>query len=191
MVIKLAMWLSQVLRLAATPARCYESSMKGGPSVNPELRVLLVYEDWETALHAKRIFDVIAQAGREEVDARLSIWRFDFFHSPEIDGDIMNHSAGADIIILAPRSPDDLPAPVRRWLEIFPEKREAAGGALVAVFPPDAEVCVHSSRAAQMALGAAERAEMDFFLRPGTRGSCHAPAFARESPRMKAVFPAP
>ena len=165
--------------------------MRTNAQDSPALKfsVLLVYEDLEMGLHAKRVFDLIAQVSREEVDTQLSVLRFDCFNSPELAGDGFHHAAEADIIVLAPRNSEDLPAPTKQWLESLPERRGVPGGAMVAVFSPDSDPNVESSAAAKLAMRVAERAEMDFFVRPGKPPVLHTANFVREGPLVEAVCP--
>lgn len=138
-------------------------------SHEPQLQVVLVYEDLEMGRLGKNVFDQIAKEVGGEGAARLTVWRFDFFHAPELTHAVSRQAVAADVIIVAPRDPNHLPPQVRVWLEEWPAKRILESGALIAVFasdlpPPRAK----SSNAALLLWRAACRAQMDFICRNGT-----------------------
>jgi len=133
--------------------------------LHPELHVVLVYEDFEMGVEGKKVFDLIAEeAGGEDV-ARLTVWRFDFFHSSALTLAVSRQAEEADVIIVAPRDPNHLPPQVRKWLERWPSRRRISSGALVAVFHPEASPSVGSSEGALLLWRAAERSGMDYFCR--------------------------
>jgi len=131
----------------------------------PSLNVVLVYEDYEMGAEGKKIFDLIAKEAGGENAARLTIWRFDFFHSSELMLAVSRQAEEADVIIVAPRDPNHLPPQVKKWLERWPQRRQRATGALVAVFDPNNTEASRHSNAALLLWLAAERAGMDFFSR--------------------------
>lgn len=132
--------------------------------LHPRLHVVLVYEDFEMGVEGKEIFDLIAREAGGEGEAHLTVWRFDFFHSPELTLALSRQAEEADVIIVALRNSSYLPPHVRRWLERWPQRRRNTGGAIVAVFHPD-DATARSSDAALQLWRAAERASMDFFAR--------------------------
>jgi hypothetical protein len=133
----------------------------------PELKVVLVYEDYEMGIEGKRIFDLIVQEVGGGDAARLTVWRFDFFHSPQLTLALSRQAEEADVIIVAPRDPDHLPPQVRKWLENWPIHRRVASGAVVSVFHSAAGAVSRTSDAALSLWRAAERAGMDYFCRTG------------------------
>jgi len=136
-----------------------------------ELKVMLVYEDLGMGVQGKEIFDLIAKEAGGENAARLTVWRFDFFHSAELTRAVSRQAAEADVIIIAPRNPDILPPQVKAWLEQWPPRRKSGTGALIALFDPNVVGHAKSSDVALLLWRAAGRAEMDFFYRkPGMIG---------------------
>lgn len=138
-----------------------------------QLKVVLVYEDFEMGVQGKQVFDLLAKEAGEESAARLTVWRFDFFHSAELTQAVARQAEEADVIIVAPRDPDHLPPQVKAWLEQWPQLRKAETGALVAVFHPDVtDATARTSNAALLLWRAACRAQMDFICRkPGASTS--------------------
>ncbi len=133
----------------------------------PELKVVLVYEDYEMGIEGKWIFDRIVREVGEGDAARLTVWRFDFFYSPELTLALSRQAGEADVIIVAPRHPDRLPPQVHKWLENWPLHRRVASGAVVSVFHSAAGPVSRTSDAALSLWRAAERAGMDYFCRTG------------------------
>jgi len=127
---------------------------------------VLVYEDFEMGTEGKRVFDLLAKESGGEDAARLTVWRFDFFHTPQLTLALSRQAEEADVIIVAPRDPNCLPPQVKRWLEEWPPRRRRSTGALVSIFPLNT-ASSRSSDAALLLWRAAERAGMEFFCRPG------------------------
>lgn len=133
-----------------------------------ELKVMLVYEDYGMGVQGKEIFDLIAKEAGGENAARLTVWRFDFFHPAELTRAVSRQAEEADVIIIAPRNPDILPPQVKAWLEQWPPRRKPGTGALIALFDPNVVGRAKSSDIALLLWRAAGRAGMDFFYRkPG------------------------
>lgn len=139
--------------------------------LQPQLKVVLVYEDFEMGVEGKRIFDLIAGEVGGIDAARLTVWRFDFFHSLELTDALSRQSEEADVIIVAPRDPHSLPPQVKRWLDHWSQHRKIASGALVSVFHPEAGPSVRGSNVALLLWRAANRAGMEFLCRSGTAGN--------------------
>jgi len=131
----------------------------------PDLHVVLVYEDFEMGVEGKKVFDLIAKEAGGEDAARLTVWRFDFFHSSALTLAVSRQAEEADVIIVAPRDHNHLPPQVKKWLERWPSRRRLSSGALVAVFHPESSVSAGSSEAALLLWRAAERSGMDYFCR--------------------------
>lgn len=120
------------------------------------------------ATRGKAVYDLIAEQAGGEAAARLTVWRFDFFHSAELTRAVSRQAEEADVIIVAPRDPNCLPPQVKTWLELWPQRRKQGPGALIAVFHPDAKAQARSSDVALLLWRAASRAGIDFFCRSGT-----------------------
>jgi hypothetical protein len=142
-----------------------ENSPTAFSGFQPELNVVLVYEDFEMGMEGKKVFDMIAgEAGGADA-ARLTVWKFDFFHSPELTRALSLQAAEADVIIVAPRCANYLPPQVKNWLEEWPPRRRIPNGALVSLFHPEEAAASRTSEAALLLWRAAERAGMEFFCR--------------------------
>jgi hypothetical protein len=144
------------------------------PETAEPLKVVLVYEDFEMGARGKNVFDLIAKEAGGEGAAQLTVWRFDFFQSAELTQAVTRQTEVADVIIIAPRDPNHLPAQVQSWIELWPLRRKIKTGALVAVFHPEDGDQSGISDTALLLWRAASRAGMEFFSHqatPATRKS--------------------
>ena len=130
---------------------------------NPPLRVVVVYEDFEMAVQARKVCDLIVEESRVGAEVQLSVWRFDSFCSGDLRNAVGRQADQADVIVVAPRGLDRLPAEVDAWLKRWSTHRHAEPGALVAVFHPEAAQEGANSNVALRLWRAADRAGMDFF----------------------------
>ena len=121
----------------------------------------------------KKVFDLMAKEVGGESAARLTLWRFDFFHSMELTRVVSHQAEAADVLIIAPRDPNRLPAQVNAWLEQWPVRRKLETGALVAVFHSDASSVARSNDSALLLWRAATRARMDFICHSGQPADAH------------------
>lgn len=140
-----------------------EAILPAFPESIETLKIVLVYEDFEMGTRGKDIFDLIAKEAGGAGAAQLTVWRFDFFQSAELTQAVTRQTEVADVIIVAPRDPNNLPARMKSWIEEWPQRRKTGAGALVAVFHPEAGTHAKSSDAALLLWRAAGRAGMDFF----------------------------
>jgi hypothetical protein len=132
----------------------------------PQLKVVVVYEDFQMGLVARELFDrMVREAGARA--ARLTLWRFDFFHAAELTHALTRQAAEADVIIVAVRDPHSLPPQVRAWLERWPLRRKPGVGALVGLFAPGLVRPAQTSRVACQLRRAAAQAKIDFFCCTG------------------------
>ena len=100
--------------------------------------MMMVYEDFDMAVQAKKVCDLLAQEAGVGDEVQLSVWRFDAIASGDPSIAAGPQAEQADVIVVAARDLDRLPAQVEDWLERWPAHRHAGPGALVAVFHPDA-----------------------------------------------------
>jgi len=145
----------------------------------PRPQVLMAYEDLNMALRAMNVLALVAREAGDNLDIQFSMWRFDFFNSPDMLEAAVRQGERADIIVVAPgNSSGGLSAPVTSWLEHWSGRRQSRPGALVAVFDPAAGGHLATSGVVRQLHAAAGLSGMDFFfsalrqLNPcGARGS--------------------
>lgn len=138
-------------------------------------------------VQGKEAFDLIAKEAGGENAARLTVWRFDFFHSAALTDAVSRQAEEADVIIVAPRDPNHLPPQVKAWLEHWPTARRTETGMLIAVFHPSVAATAKSSNTALLLWRAASRAQMDFICRKATIPPAKAPKPEAKSPDSEAV----
>jgi hypothetical protein len=131
------------------------------------LKTVLIYEDFQISLLGKAVFDFIVTKAGAEGSARLTVWRFDLFHTATMTVAVSLQAEEADVIIVATRDQRCLPPQVRQWLERWSQRRKLATGALVAVFDPGLGQHAVSSPSAVLLQSAAARAGMEFFCTAG------------------------
>jgi hypothetical protein len=128
-----------------------------------ELKVVVVYEEFQMGLQGKKISDHIArEAGRSAPG--LTAWRFDRIRSAALTADATRQAEEADVIIVASRHPDTLPQQVCVWLEAWSANRKPGHGALIALFDARTAVTDRRSSVATLLRRAAQRAEMNYFF---------------------------
>jgi hypothetical protein len=138
---------------------------------NPPLRVVMVYEDFEMAVQARKVCDLIVEESGAGAEAQLSVWRFDSFCSGDVCNAVGRQADRADVIVVAPHDLDRLPAEVDAWLKRWSTHRPAEPGALVAVFHPEAAQEGTQSNVALRLWRAAARAGYGFFRGTPTDGA--------------------
>src|SRR5215472_3328939 len=84
----------------------------------PELKVLLLYEDAETGLRAKR--SVAALYGQGDLDAGVEtrLWRLDLLSTAWLREQAAAEAVDADVIIVSLHGDDELPEAMREWLSL-------------------------------------------------------------------------
>ena len=131
----------------------------------PVFRVVIVYEDFRTALDAKRAYDFLAANLTHEWQVTSQMWKFGLLRIPEIRAMAAEDVMLADLIIVSCKGDGELPADVKDWIEMWQgDKGESVG--LIALFDRPPEQAEHA-RATQAYLeGVAKRRRMEFFTWP-------------------------
>jgi hypothetical protein len=128
-----------------------------------EIKVVVVYEEFHMGLQGKKISDRICrEAGRAAPE--LTAWRFDRIRSATLTAAAVRQAEEADLIIVAPRHPDNLPPQVCVWLEEWSANRKPGHGALIALFDARTAVTSRRSNVARLLVSAAQRAGMNYFF---------------------------
>jgi len=145
-------------------------------------RVLMAYEDLNMAVRAMNVLDLITREVGDNFDMHFSMWRFDFFNSPDMLEAAVRQAQWADIIIFAPKNSGGLASPVTSWLEQWAGRRQVRPGALVVVLDPATGLKVATSFVVTQLQATAQLTGMDFFF-SALRQFVPARAGSRESPR--------
>jgi hypothetical protein len=149
-------------------------SMDGNP--RGQLNVFVAYEDFPTGNHALRMFErLFPGSGESSHFSAKNVWKFDLLQIAKFRDMAAAEAASADMIILSTHGIGGLPPAIKRWMELWVQKRQGVAGALV--------VLLDSTRAQRGVSGlhteayleaCAFRAGMDFFMEGvGTLSASH------------------
>ncbi len=100
----------------------------------PVLRAILIYEDLDAGLRAKRFCDKIEKKLGIKCRLQDRAWRFDVLAIPEVRNTAASEAAKADLVILSNSESTELPAKVREWLDMWIWLIDQANPALIALF---------------------------------------------------------
>lgn len=121
-------------------------------------------------VQGKACVDIFARELGAGEDVRLTVWKYEFFESPELANAATQHAEQADVVIVAARNWDRMPTVVQAWMEDWPPRRKIGPGALVATFPPGVGPKPRTTNVGLLLLRAAGRGNMDFFCFAPTPG---------------------
>jgi hypothetical protein len=107
---------------------------KGGDSSN-RCSVVSIYEDQGGRDLLLNLCNSLVRKFKNDLEFQFDWWRFKYLADPGIAMDAAHKAVQADLILLAPQSPD-LPAYVQGWFDGWLPNREATDGALVLVQSP-------------------------------------------------------
>ena len=141
--------------------------------------VLIAYEDFETAKHAKHTYDILVKNLGPNCRFTSQMWKFAVLSLSRFRQMAVSDAVAADIIILSSAG-GDLPGHIKDWIESW----LAEGGnplALVALFnPADASRQTQATRA--YLADVARRGRMEFFAQPDASGTAPAAQDVRPAP---------
>ncbi len=137
------------------------SDLEASPSFN----VVIAYEDFQTGKHAKRTYDFLAEHLGRECEFTNQMWKFDVLRIAKLREMAVKDAAQADIIIISSHGADELPQPVKAWIEMWlAEKGNAI--ALVALFDCPSDEAARTSGIRAYLADVARRGGMEFFAQP-------------------------
>lgn len=151
-------------------------SPEDGP--NPVFNVVIAYDDFETGKNAKRVYDVLAEHLGKECELSSQMWKFDVLNIPKLLEMAGRDAEVADIIVVSCHEEQELPASVKRWLEIGLSGTPIA---LVGLFEASKG---NPAAAREYLAGAAKRANVEFFASPGSSSCELPPGEAASSPEV-------
>ncbi|MGO8931173.1 MAG: hypothetical protein ACLQU3_30320 [Limisphaerales bacterium] len=104
--------------------------------LKPVLDVLLLYEDFGTALRAKHSLDLLPVSFITEGGMRTNLWRLDLLGEPLLRDQAAREAAAADLIILSLHGHDRLQAHAHEWLNRWLDYKENRPYALAVLLDP-------------------------------------------------------
>ena len=115
-----------------------ESIMTSASFLDPEqkqtINVLMVYEDFESGLRAKHLYDRISHQMKQECIVNQSMWKVDVLLIQSLGAIAGEDAAMADIIILSLRGDRELCKTLNDWMEHWVCTTPVQRKALVALF---------------------------------------------------------
>ena len=122
--------------------------------------VVSIYEDIGSRDLLIQLCDSLARRFKDDVDFQFDWWRFKYLADPGMAMEAAQKAIEADLILVAPQSPD-LPNYVQGWLEDCLPNRGASAGALVLVQASEKEASQSLSLRAYLR-STAQRAKLDY-----------------------------
>ena len=133
--------------------------------LHPPFNVVIAYEDLETGKHAKLTYDYLMEHLGEQCSFSNQMWKFDVLGIPKLCEMAARDAAAADIIILSMHGHDDVPQPVRDWIELWLGQQPNAI-ALVALFDVPCLGACQFGRIRSYLADVARRGNMELFSQP-------------------------
>ena len=132
------------------------------PDLGSNFNVVIAYEDFETGKHAKKTCDFLTENLGPDCHVNSQMWKFDVLGLGKLREMAAKDAAAADIIIISCRGDNELPEPLKAWVELWlAEKGRAL--ALVALFDHPQDHLFQSRAVRDYLAGVARRGNMAFF----------------------------
>ena len=128
----------------------------------PSFKVVIAYEDFETGVHAKRVYDFLNHNLGVECEFSSQMWKFDVLSIPRLREIAAKDAFEADILMISSRGGQGLAAGAKAWIESWLAQGTSAI-ALVALFHPGFE---NSGTVRAYLADVARRAGLEFFAQP-------------------------
>jgi len=143
-------------------------AVRAGPDdsdapVKPVLNVLLLYEDFGTALRAKHSLDLLPVSFITEAGMRTNLWRLDLLSEPLFKERAAIEAAAADLIVLSVHGRCKLRIEAREWLNRWLDHKEARPYALAVLLDPETVNSGPDNPVVEYLKGIAEAASADLF----------------------------
>jgi len=130
-----------------------------------DFNVVIAYEDFETGKQAKKACDFLTENLGPDCHVNNQMWKFDVLGLAKLREMAAKDAAAADIIIISCRGDNELPEPLKAWIELWlAEKGKAL--ALVALLDRPQDHLFQSRAVRDYLAGVAKRANMAFFSQP-------------------------
>lgn len=144
------------------------------PHLNNRLafNVVVAYEDFSTGNNALSIVNRLFPGwGQSPSFSTQNVWKFDLLEIAKFRDMAATEAAEADMVVISTHDPKSLPTAVKRWMELWTDKRRENSGALVVLIDGVKEPGVWDLWAESYLQMCAARAGMDIFIqRKNERG---------------------
>jgi hypothetical protein len=148
-------------------------------SRKPSFNVVIVYDDFYSALRAQELAGRMAAELEPVFVMRTEVWNFSLVTHPDLCDRAAKDAIEADMIIISASEGDDLPCSVKGWMQSWlPQKRGGLAVLVALVGRPAGRAASGSPPAALSLRQMAKAGGMDFFCRTGSsREDCFRYAF--------------
>lgn len=136
---------------------------------NLAIRIVIAYEDFESAISARRMAEHMAAQLRPGFEIASELWKFDFLRYAELQEEATRGALLADMIIIATQGGSGLPIHVKTWLEGWLPHKQKSPAALVAMVGRRDANIGERPLVGDYLQALARRAGMDFYFNAGGR----------------------
>jgi hypothetical protein len=136
-------------------------STEGALSRARNFKVVVAFDDTATSSPALKTCEYVIQQLGGDIPVRRKIVDFNQT-TPQRRAAAARDAAKADMVIVATRGEEDLPAPMQKWMDEWAANRSTDEGALVAILNRGQSTAASGRVRAQLA-NVARQAHMDFF----------------------------
>ena len=135
-------------------------STEGALSRARNFKVVVAYDDTATSSPALKTCDYVIQQLGEDIQVRRKVVDFNQT-TPQRRAAAARDAAKADMVIVATRDEEELPAPMQEWIDEWAANRSTNEGALVAIL--NRANVRRPGRVRDQLASVARQAHMDFF----------------------------
>jgi hypothetical protein len=97
----------------------------------PHPTVTVIYEDFSTGLHAKRLFDQVFSRKHPQTSYQLNMWKFNLLRVRALRAQAVQDAAAAAMVCIAGHSDEQWPPEITEWAKGWLGRRDAHPFALV------------------------------------------------------------
>lgn len=130
---------------------------------NASIKIVIAYDSAATGKRAEAIYERLAKRLGDNFDFEQRLWRFDVLEEESVRAEAARDAANADIVIVATRQDEKLPAGVQTWLESSLQQHSGASALVALLDHPSAD----ASGVQPYLEDVARRGGMDFFAQTG------------------------
>ena len=97
------------------------------------LRAVIIYDDFDAAIRATALLERVAARTDEVLKWDIKPWKFDVLRQPSLAALTGAVAANADLVVLALRRANPIPAELLAWLNNWAQKRRIQDAAVLAL----------------------------------------------------------
>ena len=97
----------------------------------PPIKVVIIYEDFSTAVRAMRLLARVCRDHGHRLPAKTQLWSFEVMEYPDEHSEALEAACAADVLVVAAHARDPLPRQFCSWLEEWAAHRRNRDVALI------------------------------------------------------------